>query len=62
MEGEVHKVPQFMPSVQKLTKQFGRIFASDAPKVWSNDIRSVKTLLSFWKKLKAYLFTNTYLH
>ena len=34
MEGEVLEMPQFIPSVHKSTKQFGFIFAYDAPKVW----------------------------
>ena len=57
MEGEVLKVAQFIPCVHTSSKQFGVDFAYDATKVWKelpDDIRSVTSLLSFWKKLKAY--------
>ena len=47
---------QFIPSVLKSTKQFGFNFAYDD----NPDISSATFLLSFWKKLKAYLFTNAF--
>ena len=60
MEGKVLEVPQFIPSVQKTTEQFGFSFAYDVPKEWNDlpdDIYSATSLLSFQKGLKAYLFT-----
>ena len=63
MEVEVLEVPQFIPSVQKSSKQFGFTFTYDAPKVWnksSDDIHSTTSLLSFQKKLIAHLFTKAY--
>ena len=50
IEGEVLEVPQFIPSVHKLSKQFGFSFVFDAPKVWNeslDDICSVRFLLYF---------------
>ena len=35
MEGEVFEVPQFIPFVHNLTKQFIYGFAYNAPKVWN---------------------------
>ena len=63
MECEVLEVAQFIPSVHKSCKQFGYCFAYDAPKVrneLSDDIHFATSLLSFRKKLKAYLFTKAY--
>ena len=63
MEGKVLEVPQFIPSVHKSTKQFGFSFAYSAHKVWDelpDDIYSATSLLSFRKKLDAYLFTKAH--
>ena len=61
MGGEL--VLQIIPSVHKSTKESGFSFAHYAPKAWNvllNDIHSATSLLSFRKKLKAFLFTNVY--
>ena len=63
MEGKVLEVPQFIPPVHLSNKQFGLSFARGTPQVWNEspkDIRSVTSLLSFWKKMKTYLFPSAY--
>ena len=64
MAGEVLEVPQFIPSVETSFKQLGFNFVYNAPKVWNKlpyEIHSVTSLLSFRKKLKAYLIIKAYL-
>ena len=44
-------------------KHFGLSFAYDAPRIWNDlpdDVRSAKSLSSFRKKLKTYLFEKAY--
>ena len=56
-------VPKFQPTIHKSTKQFGFSFAFDAPTVWNSlpeDIRASRTIASFRKKLKTYLYTKVY--
>ena len=57
MEVDVLEVQQFIPSVHKSTKQFGFSFANNAPKVWNELPDDIHSARSFWKKLKAYIFT-----
>ena len=62
-DGVLLVVPQFTPSIHKSTKQFSASFAFDAPKIWNDlpaEVRSASTLLSFRRKLKAYLFQKAY--
>ena len=50
-------------SIYKSKKQFGLSFAYDAPIIWNDlpdDVRSAKSLSSFRKKLKTYLFEKAY--
>ena len=52
-------IPQYIPSLHKSSKPFSASFSFDAPKIWNDlpaDIRSAPPLLSFWIRLKAYLF------
>ena len=61
MEGEA--VPHFISSVHQSTMQFGFTLAMMFIKVWNElleDIHSAISILSFRKKLKAYLFTKAY--
>ena len=44
MEGEVLEVQHFIPSLQKTSRQFGFIFAYDAPKIW-NELPDAESLL-----------------
>ena len=56
-------VLQFILSVHKPTKRYGFSFAYDAAKVGNelpDGIHSAISILSFRKKLKAYLFTQDY--
>ena len=54
--GLLLEVPHFA-SIYKSKKHFGLSFAYDAPMIWNDDdIRSAKSLFSFRKKLKTYLF------
>ena len=44
-------------------KHFGHSFAFEAPKIWNelpDDVRSATSVASFRKKLKTYLFAQTY--
>ena len=62
-DGIILHVPQYQPSIYKSTKQFGLSFAYDAPKIWNefpDDVRSATSIVSFRKKLKAYLFCQAY--
>ena len=52
-------VPPFRSSVFKSVKHFDDSFAFDAPKIWNElprDVRSAASVASFSKKLKTYLF------
>ena len=54
--------PTFCINIQ-VKKQFGLSFAYDAPMIWNDlpdDVRSAKSLSSFRKKLKTYLFEKAY--
>ena len=49
MEGDVLEVPEFIPYIQKSSKQMSFSFAYDATKVWNkllDDIHSATSLLS----------------
>ena len=62
-DGVFLEVPHFAPSVYKSYKHFGLSFAYDAPKIWNglpDDVHPATSLLSFRKKLKTYLFAQTY--
>ena len=61
-QGVLLEVPHFA-SIYKSKKQFGLSFAYDAPMIWNDlpdDVRSAKSLSSFRKKLKTYLFKKAY--
>ena len=61
-EGVLLEVPHFA-SIYKSKKHFGCSFAYDAPMIRNNlpdDVRSAKSLSSFRKKLKTYLFEKAY--
>ena len=61
-QGVLLEVPHFA-SIYKSKKQFGLSFAYDAPMIWNDlpdDVRSAKSLSSFRKKLKTYLFEKAY--
>ena len=54
---------QHFASIYKSKKYFGLSFAFDAPRIWNDlpdDVRSAKSLSSFRKKLKTYLFEKSY--
>ena len=56
-------VPKSQPKIHKSTKQFGFSFAFDAPTVWNSlpeDICASPIIVSFRKKLKAYLYAKAY--
>ena len=60
--GALLEVPHFA-SIYKSKKHFGLSFAYDAPMIWNDlpdDVRSAKSLSSFRKKLKTYLFEKAY--
>ena len=57
-DGVLLEVPHFA-STYKSKKHFGLSFAYDAPRVWNDlpdDVHSAKSLSSFKKKLKTYLY------
>ena len=61
-QGVLLEVPHFA-SIYKSKKHFGLSFAYDAPMIWNDlpdDVRSAKSLSSFRKKLKTYLFEKAY--
>ena len=61
-DGVLLEVPH-CASIYKSKKHFGLSFAYDAPRIWNDlpdDVRSAKSLSSFRKKLKTYLFENAY--
>ena len=61
-QGVLLEVPHFA-SIYKSKKQFGLSFAYDVPMIWNDlpdDVRSAKSLSSFRKKLKTYLFEKAY--
>ena len=65
MEGEILEVKQFIPPVISQVINLALVLPkyADAPKVWNElpyDIHSATSLLSFWKKLKAYVCTKAY--
>ena len=50
-------------SIYKSKKHFGHSFAYDVFRIWNDllgDVRSAKSLSSFRKKLKTYLFEKAY--
>ena len=52
-------IPQYIPSLHKSTNHFSASFSFDAPKIWNDlpvDICSAPSLMSFRRRLKAYLF------
>ena len=61
-DGVLLEVPH-CASIYKSKKHFGLSFAYDAPRIWNDlpdDVRSAKSLSSFRKKLKTYLFEKAY--
>ena len=61
-DGVLLEVPH-CASIYKSKKHFGHSFAYDAPRIWNDlpdDVRSAKSLSSFRKKLKTYLFEKAY--
>ena len=61
-QGVLLEVPHFA-SIYKSKKQFGLSFAYDAPMIWNDlpdDVLSAKSLSSFRKKLKTYLFEKAF--
>ena len=62
-EGSFLVVPRFKPSTNKSAKQFGHSLAFDAPAVWNalpSDVRASPSIMSFRRKLKAYLFSKAF--
>ena len=61
-DGVLLEVPH-CASIYKSKKHFGLSFAYDAPRIWNDlpdDVRSAKSLSSFRKRLKTYLFEKAY--
>ena len=61
-DGVLLEVPH-CASIYKSKKHFGHSFAYDATRIWNDlpgDVRSAKSLSSFRKKLKTYLFEKAY--
>ena len=57
------EVPHFATSIYKSSMHFGLSFAYDAPKIWNDlpkDVRSATSLHSFRRKLKTCLFAQAY--